>query len=59
MKTLHVTVTETRSVQLDNETILTGDVAAGAAMTLLGQSQPELSPKANRPHSSPQVTDDH
>ena len=37
IKTL--TVTETRSV--DNETILTGCVAAGAVMTLLGQSQPE------------------
>ena len=34
-----LTVTETRSV--DNETTLTGGVAAGAAMTLLGQSQPE------------------
>ena len=37
IKTL--TDTETRSV--DNETALTGGVAAGAAMTLLGQSQPE------------------
>ena len=37
IKTL--TVTETRSD--DNETALTGGVAAGAAMTLLGQSQPE------------------
>ena len=26
---------------IDNETILTGGVAAGAAMALLGQSQPE------------------
>ena len=34
-----LTVTETRSV--DNETTLTGSVAAGAAMTLLGQSQLE------------------
>ena len=33
------TVTGTRSV--DNETTLTGGVAAGAAVTLLGQSQPE------------------
>ena len=45
MKTL--TVTETRGV--DNETALTEGVAAGAAMTLLGQSQPETQRPA--PHS--------
>ena len=55
VKTL--TVTETRSV--DNETTLTWGVAAGAAMTLLGQSQPEaqrpIGPIVARPHA----TDDH
>ena len=54
IKTL--TVTQTRSI--DNETTMTGGVAAGAAMTLLGQGQPKaLWPIG--PIVVPQVTDDH
>ena len=54
IKTL--TVTQTRSI--DNETTMTGGVAAGAAMTLLGQGQPKaLWPIG--PIVVPQVKDDH
>ena len=47
-----------RTRRIDNETALTGVVAAGAAMTLLGQGQPKaLWPIG--PTVVPQVTNDH